>query len=84
MKRIIALSALLLALVACGQDETPKSWTQDRFSAAEVHEEDPGFDCRIHGNRICGPVRVDIDGRLMLPVDMNGDGRIVGDIEMGS
>lgn len=31
----------------------------------------------------CG-YRVDVDGRVMVPQDLNGDGRITGDIEMGS
>lgn len=32
----------------------------------------------------CGLYRVDVDGRVMVPQDLNGDGRITGDIEMGS
>lgn len=30
------------------------------------------------------PHRVDIDGRLMVPADINGDGYVIGDIEWGS
>lgn len=33
---------------------------------------------------VCGLYRVDIDGRVMVPSDLNGDGKITGDIEMGS
>lgn len=69
MKRIAVLSALLLALVACKDNETPKPWNQDQFGTETT---------------VSSAVRIDIDGRPMLPRDFNGDGVITGDIEMGS
>lgn len=30
------------------------------------------------------PFSVDVDGRIMVPRDLNGDGLIIGDIELGS
>jgi hypothetical protein len=65
MRRVVALSALLLALVACKEGGIP------------ARQFDPE-------TTVSSAVRIDIDGRVMVPTDLNGDGQITGDIEMGS
>jgi hypothetical protein len=39
---------------------------------AEPLEDDPAFDCRIHGNHICGPGAVLPDGSPAYPGDYSG------------
>lgn len=38
-------------------DDTPTALTQQvpTVEVAEPREDDPGFDCRVHGNEVCGP-----------------------------
>jgi hypothetical protein len=49
MKKFLAVAALTLTVVigGCSVNESPK--TSDR-----IEEDDPRWDCRTMGNRICG------------------------------
>jgi hypothetical protein len=41
--------------VYCAGDRS-SCWLEVEVVEPEViHEDDPGWDCRVHGNRICGP-----------------------------
>lgn len=64
--RFAVLGALLFGMaVGCnaGDDTTPQATeapsatttTSTLAALPEPHEDEPGFDCRIHGNDVCGP-----------------------------
>lgn len=55
---IIAALALVTLLAANTADQEP--YWSGPFSGAVTtflspEEDDPGFDCHVHGNRVCGP-----------------------------
>jgi len=54
-RRVVAVVVLAFALAGC----EPGVQTPGPPAPAEqvIEEDDPGWDCRVHGNRQCGPAQ---------------------------
>jgi hypothetical protein len=48
--------------------------------SAEPNEDDAAWDCRIHGNRICGPGAILPDGTHPYPGDYSGAHRVIASV----
>lgn len=56
MKRLLITLAAAALLTGCGAvaEATPAPVKTITATPATLQEDDPGFDCAVHGNRICG------------------------------
>ena len=73
-----ATRASRMALVSCKPGVDPNPWNQEQYNTEVTAS------TTVELTGVMSTPRIDIDGRPMVPTDVNGDGVISGDIEMGS
>ena len=58
------IDVLMAAVIAMAHPQAPADTT-----VVTVQEDDPAFDCRVDGNKVCGPGAVLPDGTVATPGD---------------